>query len=270
MWRVDPLYALRIEQELCVRMSRALLTHMLVGLRVIIACSILLLNAPQGLAKELGVVEDLFIGRHAISPPGGFGRYQNLLVRSEELDHASWVKSASTTVPATNLTAPDGSTTAESITFGGAGLDTIQQASTTAAGSTQFTGSVWLKVASGTLTVRIGVIDQAGSPAGTYANADLDTTWQRFQVTHTFAGGTGNAVLILDDNTNASSQTIHAWGAQLESGTGTAGVYTKTSAGTVTASRGLVSNTDAVIGSNETIGGTLGVTGATTLSSTLG
>src|SRR3989338_2629058 len=72
--------------------------------------------------------------------------------------------------------------------------DTIKQDANVAAASTQFTGSVWLKVASGTLNVRLGVIDEAATPAGTHATAALTTTWQRFSVSHTFAAGaTGTA-----------------------------------------------------------------------------
>ncbi|TPW04612.1 MAG: hypothetical protein FD129_2878, partial [bacterium] len=52
-----------------------------------------------------------------LSPYGGIGRYENLLTYAEAFDNAAWVKSASTTTPATNITAPNGTATAESITF---------------------------------------------------------------------------------------------------------------------------------------------------------
>ena len=180
-----------------------------------------------------------------LSPYGGIGRYENLLTYTEAFDNAAWVKSASTTTPATNLTAPDGDADAESITFADltSTADTIKQDANVTAASTQFTGSVWLKVASGTLNVRLGVIDEAGTPAGTYATAALTTTWQRFSVSHTFAAGaTGTANFLLDDNANTVSQTLHAWGAQLESAVGTPGVYVRTTTTPVTAGIGAVSN----------------------------
>ncbi|GEM_PF-3186186 len=166
------------------------------------------------------------------TPFGGIGRFQNVLLYSEAFNDATWAKSASTTSTTDTIVAPDGTTTAEAVTFAdtSATKDTIEQDSNVSAGSVQFTGSVWLKVASGTLNARLGVIDEAGTPVGTYATAALTTTWQRFQVAHTFSSGTGTVHLIVDENGNTSSQTIHAWGAQLESEVGTAGVYAKTGA----------------------------------------
>lgn len=231
--------------------------RLLVAVRVTLACSLVFLNAPVVPAQEFGVVEDLYVGRHTTTPFGGIGRYQNLLIRSEELDgggvgSGTWNRSASTSVSATNIVAPDEAASAEAITFSGSGNDTIKQISAAAAGSNKFAGSIWLKAASGTPTVRIGLLDQAGTPASTYANAVLDTTWQRFQVSKTFSTATGNVVFIIDDNSQDNSGTnlvIHAWGAQLEDVTSEpdtdAGVYTKTATSAVsTASRGVVSNTD--------------------------
>src|SRR3989338_4141579 len=97
------------------------------ALRLVVACSLLWFTTPVIEAKELGVVEDLSVGRHIISPFAGLGRYQNLLLRSEELDNASWVKSASTTISATDVTAPDGDADAEAVTFGSAGLHPVKQ-----------------------------------------------------------------------------------------------------------------------------------------------
>ncbi|TPW01112.1 MAG: tail collar domain protein, partial [bacterium] len=96
-------------------------------------------------AAKLDVRGDLLTPTGSyLSPYGGIGRYENLLLRSEEFDHATWVKSASTTVPATNITAPNGAATAESITFADttSTADTIKQDSNVTAASTQFTGSV--------------------------------------------------------------------------------------------------------------------------------
>jgi|GEM_PF-5264234 len=187
---------------------------------------------------------------YLLTPFGGVGRYENLILRSEELDNASWTKSANTTISATNASAPDGTTNADTISFAAAaGTDTIKQASSTAAASTQFTGSAWLKAGSA-VTVRLGVIDQAGSPAGTYTNCSVTTSWQRFTVTHTFASGaTGNAVLILDDNATGSTVAVDTWGAQLEKSSA-ANVYTRTTSETRALAYGMAVDQDLHVAGN--------------------
>src|SRR3989338_5676130 len=81
--------------------------HVLDTVRVLVACSLVFLNAPVVPAREFGVVEDVYVGRHTISPFGGIGRYQNLLLRSEELDNASWVKTNVAANTANGITRPD-------------------------------------------------------------------------------------------------------------------------------------------------------------------
>src|SRR3989338_7478989 len=87
---------------------------------------------PSAFAQQFGVVKDLYVGRHAVTPFGGIGRYQNLLKYSEEVQQASaWGDANATAVTgSSNFAAanpsPNGTTTADRLTQGtptaGAGL----------------------------------------------------------------------------------------------------------------------------------------------------
>ena len=69
----------------------------LFGLRLVVAWGLMLANAPVVPAQEFGVVEDLYVGRHTTTPFGGIGRYQNLLIRSEN-QTATWADANATAV----------------------------------------------------------------------------------------------------------------------------------------------------------------------------
>src|SRR3989338_7760773 len=80
--------------------------------RVMLVWGLAAVNIPLAAAQEFGVVEDLSVGRHMVSPFGGLGRYQNLLVQSEDLS-TTWADATATAVTVSaNLAAakpaPDG------------------------------------------------------------------------------------------------------------------------------------------------------------------
>jgi len=63
--------------------------YVFVGL-VVTACCFVAGNHLA--ADEFGVEDRLYVGGNTVFPYGGIGRYENLLERSEELDHAAWMK----------------------------------------------------------------------------------------------------------------------------------------------------------------------------------
>jgi hypothetical protein len=131
----------------------------------------------------------------------------NLLTYSEMLDQ--WSAWANASVTTNVAEAPDGTTTADRITFDGTTNGRVERA-TSATGTV--TQSVYLRTESGTQEVKIG------PSSGSLTTYTVDTTWQRY--THT---GTGSYPRILSNDAGS----VLAWGAQLETGS-TAGTYVRT------------------------------------------
>ena len=90
---------------------------------------------------------------------------QQLLTRTEEMDHADWVKT-SVSVVANNATAPDGTMTADTVTFNATNDAIAQTVVGTVVTSKAFTGSVYLRVPSGAQQVTIFVRNVAGTQYG--------------------------------------------------------------------------------------------------------
>ena len=143
---------------------------------------------------------------------------QQLLTRTNEFDHADWVKT-STTVNANTIVAPDGTTTAEEVIFN-ATADAIAQTPASpavAVTSRAFTGSVWMKIPTGTQQCRIRVTNVAGTETGETVCA-LTTTWQRFWAHKLFSAVPVDNVVFRIIRVDASGDTVttlHAWGGQL-------------------------------------------------------
>jgi hypothetical protein len=178
---------------------------------------------------------------------GGVGQFSNLVQRSEQFDNGAW--SSTDTVTADQVAAPDGQTTADKLHDTSSGQYTCQFTSTAAA-STTFTYSVWLKTGSGTQNVDLRVDGGATSCAtaatvtGTVKTVTATTTWQRYFVTQAigtcascfakpfiYPGGTGGS-----DSVN-----VYAWGGQLVADSNPE-VYVRTTGAVVAANAGVVSN----------------------------
>jgi hypothetical protein len=140
----------------------------------------------------------------------------NILPYSEEFDNAAWSKT-SCTVNANAVTAPDGTATADEIVYSAAGniADGVGIAASTPA-----VLSVFMKVASGTASIRL--LDAQAGALDTYTVTDQ---WQRFELAYTSAGSATASARI----ESLSAQTIHAWGMQLETGVTVATSYIPTS-----------------------------------------
>jgi len=212
---------------------------------------------------------------------------QNMLLRSEEFDNASWSKT-DTTVTANAIASPDGLTTADLLTEGVAGTGQILQ-TVTVVPQKPYTASLYLKYGNHDL-VRI-LFYEAGSSnqarvwvnltTGTLLSSEasgtgvvnLGTTitnvgngWYRVTISATFTN-TNIALYITSATTNSGSTRVnnatrYQWGAQVNQGS-VAAAYQKTVATTtewganqnlVTYSEGTVSQCS--VASNVTNAGT--------------
>lgn len=146
----------------------------------------------------------------------------NLLLRSSEFDNAAWQTNVGTcTVTPNSVMAPDGSMSADSLSYSSVDVNRFQVL-TVVSGQT-YTFSVWLKVPTGTATVRIG-----GLATGVIVPVNLTTEWQRVTVTQTVTATSRYPTI-----TANGAQVVHAWGAQVETGT-VATDYIPTEASAVT------------------------------------
>ena len=147
----------------------------------------------------------------------------NLLLRSEELDNASWIKQSSVSVSANTTVAPNGTLTADTITWTSASVNTgiYAQILSGLAVSVAHTRSIYVRADSAGGTVQL--TDPTLTVGITTIN--LTTEWQRIELTENtpIAGSAGVWVR----KTASSPNTIYLWGAQLEQSS-TVGEYIPT------------------------------------------
>lgn len=127
---------------------------------------------------------------------------ENLLTYSQQFDNAAWTKTNATVIANTEV-APDGTTTADTLTATAANA-VVSQAITATALPHVF--SVYLKRKTGTGAVEIQ------SASGTWTAAAVTTTWTQFNVTTTPTAGSGASGIRL----TTSGDEVFVWGAQLE------------------------------------------------------
>jgi hypothetical protein len=134
----------------------------------------------------------------------------NLLEQSEAFSNTSiWNVLNSASVSANTTTAPNGTTTADTLTFSANPSSNIYCLLTPTTGT--FTFSIYAKTASGTKQFRL----RADIPGGTASNDFTVTTeWQRFEFSVT---GTPQTFYIINDSAGTAGS-IYIWGAQLNIG----------------------------------------------------
>jgi hypothetical protein len=173
-------------------------------------------NAAQ--QQQIGV----FVG--SASYPFWYG-LENLLLQSQALGTSPWFTGAANggtapTVTNNDGTAPDSSNSSTLLAFPatpGSEISSVSQAlaNISIAGQT-VCFSVWLRVASGTASITLGLSD--GVAEVNFAAVTVTTTWTRFNVTmafDSFASSVAPYVTILS-NGQASAENVYAWGAQFE------------------------------------------------------
>ena len=161
------------------------------------------------------------------------GPFENTAKYSEDFTAATWDKNGgSCSTTANSVAAPDGNTTADTITAVTA-TPIIQQQVAGLASEGQYTFYVWARVASGTKQVSIAIVDNAyaGYLAGP-TSITLTTAWQRFKISGTLAGGqTGLWIVVRQFAGNGDNWTagaIYLWGACLQQGNDPKNGYART------------------------------------------
>ena len=127
---------------------------------------------------------------------------QNLLVYSQDFTNANWVK-GDVTVVGNSTTAPDGTTTACTLTATTSVNGVIRELVTY--NGSAYTFSVWLKRLTGTGNIQINA-------GGSYTTVAVTSSWALYTITQTPSAGVSTTGIFITTNTDA----VYAWGAQLE------------------------------------------------------
>ena len=137
----------------------------------------------------------------------------NLLSYSEEFNNTSgWLVQNGASITANSTTAPNGTTTADTISYGTSSISACYQSVTNGAGV--FTISVYAKCSSGTQSFKFiiynGIDGQVDSQVFT-----VTTEWQRFEKTYTVSQASNWYIANANDS---ATRSIFIWGAQLNIG----------------------------------------------------
>jgi len=135
----------------------------------------------------------------------------NFLQYSEQFNNAAWGILNSASVSANTTNAPNGTLTADTLTFSANSSSSIYQAISSPAGET--TLSIYAKTASGTKQFRLRIDSPGGNTSSDFT---ATTQWQRFDFSLT-TGAAGVNFYIINDNAGTAGS-IFIWGAQLEAG----------------------------------------------------
>ena len=161
------------------------------------------------------------------------GAFENMAKYSEDFSLATWDKNAASCTVTTNAAAaPDGNATADQIAASTATPIIQQQVAGLVDGGT-YTFYVWARVASGTKLVSLAIVNNAyGAYLAGPTQVTITTSWQRFRITGTLAGGqTGLWIVVRQyagNGDNWSSGNILLWGACLQQGTDPKKGYART------------------------------------------
>lgn len=227
-----------------------------------------------GAQVNLGTLQDY--SRTVASPRQGS---QNMLLRSEEFDNASWSKT-DTTVTANAIASPDGLTTADLLTEGSAGTATADTTFTASASGVAHTASVYMKAGTSTGWVRLSVYETANSlniinlwvnmATGVLGSTSVGGTgvsggstittllngWYRISLSFTIAATSLTMITRSaasdSSTTRVSGADRYQWGAQVNQGS-VAAAYQKTVATTTEwgANQNLVTYSEGVVSTLE-------------------
>lgn len=153
----------------------------------------------------------------------------NLQPRSQELDNATWGRTAggsssAPTIPSTNNTAPDNTATAERLSFSACPTvgDYSQLAQLVATSAVAHSNSVYMRAVSGTATISVCGFGSTG--VCTQCTAD-DKAWTRCVLNNWtgaasayFVAGCINNTAAYTGATNTGAADVYLWGVQMEVG----------------------------------------------------
>jgi hypothetical protein len=149
---------------------------------------------------------------YGIHPVGG---RRNLLVRTEEFDNASWVKSG-TTPTADASTDPNGALTADRLTATSASNAFVYQAVALQAGTHTF--AIYVKTVSGPAGSLVQITTSGGGSTLASQSFTGTSSWQRVSLTFTLASAQTVWAMFGGASNFVTPQVFDVWGAQLETG----------------------------------------------------
>lgn len=157
----------------------------------------------------------------------------NLCLYSEDLSNAAWAKGAGVSATYNTTTAPDGTTTADTLTLSGTDNGIYQ--SITVNASTTYTWSWWVKL--GTMAAADFKFAIYDNTAAAFIAQDIvptqtpnSTGWTRISYTFTTPVGCTSIRVYVFRNGTVSAGTVHVWGMQAEPGTMSTSYIATTSA----------------------------------------
>ena len=191
---------------------------------------------PRGLIRYntdlrgLETYEGVNLGWVSNDQSRNFGGH-NLLAYSD--DFSTWSTGAGITVTTNQVTAPDGSLTADKVVYNGTsgsagGLRLYSTATSPAAAvsGVVYTASIWLRADTNVTVLLYG---NGNGAAGGFVTCNLTTGWQRFSTTGLGGNGSSSIQNLIYSNTGDNSAfTIYVWGGQIEQ-SNAPGPYVKTS-----------------------------------------
>lgn len=166
----------------------------------------------------------------------GTGQVSNLIAQSQSVGASPWAPNGgSESFTANNVTAPDGTMTADTLNTPGAFDGYGQTAVAAAQPSTSYVASCWLKGTPGqTCAIFVNIGGATTAPVIT-----LTGSWVRHSVTLTTGASPSSTLRMIIGRNGNTATTVQAWGAQLETGAA-AGPYIPTVAAAVTSYESLI------------------------------
>ncbi len=165
-----------------------------------IATALAVVNNHTALGPSDGLTEG------GVEGFGGYGRRQNYLLFSEELDNAEWDKPfANATVTPNNALAPNGEMTADLVTWTTAGLG-LRQTMVGIITDQVYGVSFWARHVSGNNLLQLDLRDGPGT-----GGIPIDTTFRRYHV-DLLAGASGD---FLDVTVIGTVGAFELWGLQV-------------------------------------------------------
>lgn len=137
----------------------------------------------------------------------------NLLTRTEQFDYAAWTR-YSGSITNNSVLDPLGGTTACEFTSSGTNAAIASTNMISVSANTNYTFSVWLRVASGTNTTQIG-ITYSGLGSIQSTSVQVTTAWQRFSISGSVGAETSVRVSIGGNLSIGNGVIMYIWGADL-------------------------------------------------------